>query len=117
MSRRYNRRDAMFLRPYTLGMGLRIRELREARGLTQAELSDMARLSRSQLSEIETESKPANTLRLAAIAKALDVSVEELFTDGSAEAYRTLILDLMRSMSPEDRDALLRMARALAGRS
>lgn len=106
----------MFLRFYTLGMGLRIKELRESRGLSQAELGDMARISRSQLSEIENERKPANTIRLAAIAKALGVTVDELFTEDAADTYRTLIIDLMREMSPDDRDAILRMARALARR-
>ncbi len=96
-------------------MALRIKSLREAKGLTQSQLGEMAGLSRSQLSEIETEKKPANTLRLAAIAKSLGVSVEELFEDSPEDAYRAVILDLMRSMQPDDRDALIRHARALAG--
>lgn len=107
----------MFLRFYTRCMGLRIKELREARGLSQAELGDMARISRSQLSEIENEKKPANTLRLAAIARALGVAVEDLFTETTAETYRTMILDLMREMTAEDRNAVLRVAQALAGRN
>lgn len=104
----------MFVRHYTSGMALRIKQLREAAGLTQAELGDKAGVSRSQLSEIENERKPANTIRLGAIAKALGVAVEDLFTEGSAEAYRQLILDLMRDMTDEDRAAVLRVAQALA---
>lgn len=96
-------------------MGLRIRELRKARGLTQEQLSERAGLSRSQLSEIESETKPANTKRLASIAKALDVTVDELFSDDSVEAYRRTIVALMRVMSPDDREALLSLARRLAG--
>lgn len=95
-------------------MALRIRNLREARSLTQLQLADMAGLSRSQLSEIETERAPANTLRLTAIARALGVSIEDLFESNPEETYKAVILDLMRSMTPEDRDALIRHARALA---
>lgn len=95
-------------------MGLRIKELRQAKGLSQQLLAEMAGVSRSQLSEIENERKPANTLRLAAIARALDTTVEDLFDYGDkAESYRRVILDLMRLMDPEDRDALIRHAEAL----
>jgi len=105
------------IRRYTWGMGLRIRHLRKAKGLTQAMLAEMAGISRSQLAEIEGERKPANTIRLAAIARALEVSVEDLFDEGEAESYRRVILDLMRTMEPEDRSALIRHAEALAART
>jgi transcriptional regulator with XRE-family HTH domain len=95
-------------------MALRIRELREAKGLTQLQLGEMAGLSRSQLSEIETETKPANTLRLASIARALGVHLDELFEESQEESYRAVILDLMRSMPAEDRDAVIRHAQALS---
>ncbi len=94
---------------------MKIRSLREAKGLTQLQLGDMAGLSRSQLSEIENMRKPANTLRLTAIARALGVSVEDLFEESPEETYRAVILDLMRSMPPEDLAAVIRHAMALAG--
>lgn len=99
---------------YTCPMALRIKTLREARGLTQGMLAEMAGLSRSQLSEIETERKPANTLRLNAIAAALGVSVDALFEDGNREAYVSEILSLMRDMPEDDRQAIIRHAKALS---
>lgn len=99
---------------YTAPMTLRIRELRKARRLSQEELADKAGLSRSQLSEIETETKPANTLRLSAIAAALGVPVEQLFEDSARERYTSEIVDLMKTMTEEDKAALIRMAQALA---
>lgn len=105
----------MFFRAYTPGMGLRIKQLRKAKGLTQAELGDIAGVSRSQLAEIENETAPANTLRLAAIARALEVTVDDLFD--SEDAYRRLILDFMREMAPEDRAHVLRFAESLAKRT
>jgi transcriptional regulator with XRE-family HTH domain len=98
-------------------MGLRIKELRTGLGLSQALLAEMAHISRSQLSEIETERKPANTRRLKAIAQALGVELEDLFTTDAQTDQARLVLDLMRSMPAEDQDAILRHARALAGRA
>ena len=64
-------------------MTLKIRALRIAAGLSQQMLAEKAGISRSQLSEIETEAKPANTLRLNSIANALGVQVEDLFESGA----------------------------------
>lgn len=99
---------------YTSPMTLRIRALRKSKGLSQSDLAEMAGLSRSQLSEIETEAKPANTLRLNAIATALGVSVEQLFDEGARTHYSSEILGLMDAMTDDDRLSLIRMAKALA---
>ncbi|WP_424967309.1 helix-turn-helix domain-containing protein [Dinoroseobacter sp. S375] len=96
---------------YSVPMALRIRELREAKGWTQADLAARANMSRSQLAMIERETRPANTLRLNAIAKALGVAPERLFSEGGPEAQ---IMDLMRSLSEEDRAAIVHLAEALA---
>lgn len=101
---------------YTKHMALKIRSFRERAGLSQQMLADKAGLSRSQLSEIENEKKPANTLRLNAIAAALGLKVNDLFDDGAHDAMANEVIDLMRDMSAEDRSALLRMAAALAKR-
>lgn len=92
-------------------MGLRIKELREQNGWTQAELAERAHISRSQLAMIETGSRPANTLRLSAIANALGVQVQELFGDQDSR-----LIELVKRLDPEDREALVRMAEALASR-
>jgi hypothetical protein len=65
------------------------------------------------LSEIETGATPANTYRLAAIARALGVSVPELF-DTPQETWKVEIVELLDQLNPEDRAAFLRMARAMA---
>jgi len=107
----------MFIRFYTPGMGLLIRQIRESKQLTQTQLAEKAGVSRSQLSEIENEKKPANTRRLSAIANALNVSVTDLFDNTADEDYKNLIIELMRDMSPPDRDALIHYAKAIAGRT
>lgn len=97
-------------------MTLRIRELRTASGLSQQALADMAGLSRSQLSEIENEAKPVNTRRLNAIAAALQVPVDELFDQSAKDAYLEEVRALWPLMTDDDRQAVVRMIRAFAGR-
>jgi len=99
---------------YTLPMTLRIRALRKERGLSQGDLAEKAGISRSQLSEIETEAKPANTLRLNAIASALGVEVNALFEEGARDLYTDEIVSIMADLSPEDRAKLVRVAKAMA---
>ena len=98
---------------YTCPMTLRIRALRLAAGLSQNLLAEKAGISRSQLSEIETEAKPANTLRLNSIANALGVKVEDLFETSAKQAYLEEIERLFKKMSDEDRDAIIRLAKSL----
>ncbi len=64
-------------------MKLRIAEIRNRLGWTQQDLADRAAVSRSHLSELETGKKPINTNRLEAVARALGVSVRDIFPDDS----------------------------------
>jgi len=100
--------------PYTGRMTLRIKELRDGKGWTQEALASKAGISRSQLAMIEKGTRPANTLRLNAIAHALDVPPEDLFA-GGGEYWE--LLQILKRLSPEDRAALFRMAEALAGKA
>lgn len=95
-------------------MSLRIRQIRKAQKLSQQDLADKAGMSRSLLSEIETDTSPANTRRLQALADALGVTVSELFAEDAAAGYIREIEALTARMSEEDRQAILRMARALS---
>jgi transcriptional regulator with XRE-family HTH domain len=94
-------------------MALRIKQLRTERGWTQADLASRASISRSQLAMIESETRPANTRRLASIAAALGVSPDELFAiDGQERA----LLDVVRRLSAEDLETVVRVAEALAAK-
>jgi len=56
---------------------------REYRGLTQNQLADAAEISKPYLSQIETGKRTGTTGVLSAIAKALDVSLEQIAKTGS----------------------------------
>ncbi|MBR7829909.1 helix-turn-helix transcriptional regulator [Actinospica sp. MGRD01-02] len=63
---------------FNLEMGSRIRALRGGAGLVQAQLAQMAGVSRASISNIEAGSQAPPPYRLARIAHALNVSVGEL---------------------------------------
>lgn len=55
-----------------------IKVWREYRGLTQQQLADVAGISKPYLSQIETGKRTGTTDILSAIAKALDVTLDEV---------------------------------------
>lgn len=111
---RHSGRDFTLGKFYAMPMALRIRQLRESRGLTQAQLAEKARMSRSQLAMIEAETRTGNTLRLNAIAAALGVPPEALFEAADLDGA---ILDALRLLSPEDKEMIARMVEALAAKA
>ena len=60
-------------------VGVRIRELRLQRGMSQEALADLAGIGRSYMSGIERGVRNCSTLHLVRLAKALGVSVGQLF--------------------------------------
>ena len=55
-----------------------IKVWREYRGLTQQQLADKVKISKPYISQIETGKRTGTTKILSAIAKALDVSLDEV---------------------------------------
>ena len=62
-------------------LGTRIRQLRSLRGISQERLADEAATGRSYMSGIERGVRNCSTLHLVRLAKALDVSIGDLFTE------------------------------------
>lgn len=61
-------------------MGYRIKQVREAKGLSQEELAAKANVSRTTIWTLETNPKAqTNTGTLVKIAKALDCTVGDIF--------------------------------------
>ena len=61
------------------GLGNRLRELREAKGLTQAQLADLIGVSRKTVNTVENGVFIPSTVVALKLAGALGCSVEELF--------------------------------------
>lgn len=64
---------------YLLKFGAQIRRLRKEKGMTQADLVFEAKVHGNMIGRIERGERAANLLQLQKIAKALEISVEELF--------------------------------------
>ena len=71
-------------------IGRRIRYYRQKRGFTQEELAFMVRSSASYLSHIERAVKKPSLEKLAEIAEALEISIEELTGCSAPMRERTL---------------------------
>jgi len=58
----------------------RLKEVRESKGISQEELSEKSGISRTTISELETEKKEVTTnITLEKIAKALEEKVSNIF--------------------------------------
>ena len=78
-------------------VGLRIKEAREAKNLTQESLAAIVDLSTTHISVIERGLKTMRLDKFVAIANALDVSADSLLAEGQmnelSEAIRSLPSD------------------------
>lgn len=61
-------------------LGRRVRELRVSRGLSQVDLAHKARMSRVFVGDVENGHKSATVETLEKLARALDVTIAELFS-------------------------------------
>lgn len=62
-------------------VGLRIRDIRKRRNLTQEELAFCSGLDRSYIASVEKGKRNISIVNLEKISKALNVSLAELFLD------------------------------------
>lgn len=64
---------------FPVRLGRRLSALREARGLSQTQLADMAEIGRAHLSQIENGAVAARIDTLKALADALELTLSEMF--------------------------------------
>lgn len=102
-------------------VGMRIRNLRRERGLTQEDLAAATGVSRSAVAQWETDRAGQVRGNLSRIAEVLGVGEEVLLHGAASRAGaeasggdELALLRLYRECAPEDRTFLLRTARKLA---
>ncbi|HWB33079.1 MAG TPA: helix-turn-helix transcriptional regulator [Acidobacteriaceae bacterium] len=66
---------------FPVRLGRRLSALREARGLSQTQLADMAEIGRAHLSQIENGAVAARIDTLKAIADALELTLSEMLAE------------------------------------
>ena len=65
--------------------GARLRELRKLRAISQLALAHAAELDPTYLSAVEQGRRNVSLVNIQALARALDVSPAELFSEGTAD--------------------------------
>ena len=96
-------------------IGERLRETRLARGLTQEQVAERARLARTTVNRIERNKEAAGPKRLARLAAALDVSVLELAPEAEADPLGLTLLGRQEALEAECL-RLTKLVQALARR-
>jgi transcriptional regulator with XRE-family HTH domain len=97
-------------------VGGRIRELRLARGLTQEEVGERARLSYKFIGEVERGIGNPTLETLADIAHALDVEIVDLVDDRREPIAIGTLTERDYALVRETRDSLQTMLERLGGR-
>jgi len=110
-------------------IGKRLRELREANGLSQGDIEDRTGLLRIYVTHVENGHRAPSLQALKKWAKALDVDLYQLFVVGDGEPGATVLpekmpggaqertlLRLFGQMPIEDRALLISLAREIVKR-
>ena len=97
----------------SLAMQYRIRQLRQAAGLTQEQLAHACGVTQSVVSQVERGRRTSmETLEL--FAKALDVELPDLFERSTTDAIASEMFAIFERLPAKDREFLLSMAHRLA---
>lgn len=96
-------------------VGLRIKEARKAKNLTQENLAAIVDLSTTHISVIERGLKTMRLDNFVAIANALDVSADSLLSDvvtKSTEGQMNELSEAIRSLPSDEQNRLTKALRA-----
>ena len=94
-------------------LGLRIKELREKRGLTQLKLAEILNMEASNLSKIERGVQIPKEESLENISKALEVEVKELFDYSHLADKDSLITKINKILELSDEKTVQKYYRIL----
>lgn len=96
---------------FNLTVGLRIREIREAYQMTQAEFSEKCDISESFLAAVEGGRKSITSKTLYKICTSMNVSADYIIR-GKKNGFETdSLLELLQSMEKRPREGALRILR------
>lgn len=97
-------------------IGTRIKEAREAKGLTQEQLAEIVGLSSTHISVIERGVKAPKLETFIEIANALDVTSDSLLLDvldNSLQITATELSEQIKKLPPKEQRKILKAVRAL----
>ncbi len=95
-------------------IGMRIREIRVQKHMSQANLADKANISLSQVSDIENGKSAMHLATFIRIVEALQVSADVLLRSDIPEVnniYRSEFAELLEDCSPSEIDSILKIVK------
>ncbi len=95
-------------------IGMRIREIRVQKHMSQANLADKANISLSQVSDIENGKSAMRLATFIRIVEALQVSADVLLRSDIPEVnniYRSEFAELLEDCSPSEIDSILKIVK------
>lgn len=99
---------------FNLTVGLRIREVREAYHMTQAQFSEHCNLSESFLAAVEGGRKGVTSKTLYKICTAMNVSADYFILGKDCGFEADAVLDIINSMDKIPREGAIRILREYA---
>lgn len=99
---------------YQFQMVTRVREFRQMRGWSQAELAHAAGVRTATISKIESTPEKVKVETLMQAAKGLEVTLADLFSDDDGTPSLRHLLAVFLRLSPGDREAFIRQMDAMA---
>lgn len=96
---------------FNLTIGLRIREIREAYKMTQAEFSEQCDLSESFLNAVESGRKGVTAKTLYKICTAMNVSADYIVRGKGNGFEADAMIEILNSMDEHSREGALRIVR------
>ena len=97
-------------------LGKQIRKWRELKGLTQQQLSEKSDLSNTYLCQIENNYKKASLAAVLSIAKALDITLDDLLTGNQVATttdYRNEMDLILRGCSEREKELVCDLTRLI----
>lgn len=91
---------------------MRLKQIRKAKGLSQAEIADMIGVNQSTISKMENGDPGCTIDKFQAYAAALGVTLSELFAD-DREAAESILVSAFRGLSADRQKGWLDMAKAV----
>ncbi len=93
-------------------LGERIREIRLAKGMSQAELAEKANLSLPVISTIENAKSKTWLITFAKVAEALEVSADDILrlnTPSSSASFPAEITKLLEGCTADEAESIIRI--------
>lgn len=97
-------------------LGLRIKEARLSKNLTQEQLAELVNCNTSHISNVENNHTKVSLNVLLAIANALDTTIDYLLTQqykNTSQAVDTEIMRILSTLDTEEKQQVLRILNAL----